>query len=39
VRLEEYQRLMDTGQAPAVRAWIREADRICRANNVLRGEP
>ena len=36
VRLEEYQQLMDEGRAPLIRAWIREADRVCRANNALR---
>ena len=36
-QLEEYEWLKATGQAPKIRAWIREADRVCRANNALRG--
>ena len=35
-QIEEYEWLRSTGQAPLIRAWIREADRVCRANNALR---
>lgn len=46
-RLEEYEALACLGahdyegckpQAPKVRAWIREADRVIRSNNALRGD-
>jgi len=35
-RLDEYEELMREGRAPTIRAWIREADRVIRANNALR---
>lgn len=37
-RLDEYAALSLLGYAPATRAWIREADRTCAANQALRGE-
>lgn len=38
-RLAEYVALMDADQAPALRAWVREADRTIRANNEVYGIP
>ena len=38
-RLDEYEALMIAEQAPAIRAWVREADRVLRANNALRVNP
>ncbi len=35
-RIEEYVALAEAGAAPSVRAWVRETDRVCRANNELR---
>ncbi len=35
-RIEQYAEMVTTDTAPAVRAWVREADRVCRANNELR---
>lgn len=32
---DEYKQLVDTGNAPALRAWIRETDKVCRANAAL----
>jgi hypothetical protein len=37
-RIDQYALLYRENLAPAVRAWVREADRICRANNALRGD-
>lgn len=37
-RLDEYVELMNRGEAPSIRAWIREADRVIRANNAMHEE-
>lgn len=37
-RLDEYDRMMVANEYPATRAWVREADKACRANNTLLGE-
>jgi hypothetical protein len=37
-RIDQYALLYRENLAPAVRAWVREADRTCRANNALRGD-
>jgi hypothetical protein len=37
-RIDQYAMLYREDLAPAVRAWVREADRVCRANNSLRGD-
>jgi len=35
-RLSEYEALAADKRASKIRAWIREADRVIRANNALR---
>lgn len=37
-RVEQYVEMYKADAYPAVRAWVREADRACEANNALRGE-
>ncbi len=34
--LAQYKELRASKTAPRLRAWVREADRVCRANNALR---
>jgi hypothetical protein len=34
-QLEEQEALADAGAAPALRAWVRETERVCRANEAL----
>lgn len=36
--LNEYELLYQTNQVPGLRAWIREAERACRANEALLGD-
>lgn len=38
-RLVEYQALYRAGASPAIRAWIREADKVIRANNAYSDHP
>lgn len=32
---DEYKNLVTLGEAPALRAWIRETEKVCRANAAL----
>ena len=36
--IAEYEDLVNYDAAPGLRAWVREADRVCRANEELRDE-
>lgn len=36
--LAEYEQLFESNQAPGLRAWIRETERACRANEALLGD-